>query len=32
MTPMQISEGKRLAQDWIDAHPGLVQLPALELQ
>ncbi|OUS12474.1 hypothetical protein A9Q89_06205 [Gammaproteobacteria bacterium 53_120_T64] len=32
MTPMQISEGKRLAQRWLDARPGLVQLPALELQ
>ena len=32
MTPMQISEGKRLAQKWLDAHPGLVQLPSLELQ
>lgn len=32
MTPMQISEGKRLAQEWLDARPGLVQLPAPELQ
>ncbi len=32
MTPMQLSEGKRLAQDWIDARPGLVQLPSPELQ
>ena len=32
MTAMQISEGKRLAQAWLDARPGLVQLPSLELQ
>ena len=32
MTPMQISEGQRLAQAWLDARPGLVQLPSLELQ
>ena len=32
MTPMQVSEGKRLAKLWQDAHPGLVQLPSPELQ
>ncbi len=32
MTPMQVSEGKRLANAWLDARPGLVQLPSPELQ
>lgn len=32
MTPMQVSEGKRLAKAWQDARPGLVQLPSPELQ
>jgi len=32
MTPMQVSEGKRLAKAWQDARPGLIQLPSPELQ
>lgn len=32
MTPMQVSEGKRLAKEWQNARPGLVQLPSPELQ
>ena len=32
MTPIQVSEGKRLAKAWQDARPGLVQLPSPELQ
>jgi len=32
MTPLQISEGKRLAQAWLDARPGLVQLASPDLQ
>ena len=32
MTAQQISEGQRLAQAWLDARPGLIQLPSPELQ
>ena len=32
MTPLQVSEGKRLAQIWFDTHPGLIQLASPDLQ